>query len=142
MKSGHKFIIAGVLSAVAFGAYATDDAATLLAKKTPTSQNYVDTQVATKQNKIPAANTNSGTPGTSVVMYTGTAGTIGERGIYSGTSYTSGDANKLVTAASLNGTGAAIPTITTSKLECANPNDGCTLWQISDQSVLGRQQQQ
>lgn len=138
MNTRNKFILAGALSAVAFGAYATDDAATLLAKKTVTSKNYVDTQVATKQNKIPAANTNSGTPGTSVVMYTGTAGTVGERGIYSGTSYTSGDANKLVTAASLNGTVAAIPSITTSKLECANTPD-CTLWTISDQSVLGRQ---
>ena len=135
------FVLAGVAAVVSAGAYATDDAATLLKKKTPTSQNYVDTQVGTKQNKIPVSGTNTATPGTSVVMYTGTAGTIGERAIYSGTSYTSGDANKLVTAGSLNGTVAAIPTITTSKLECANQNDGCTLWQISDQSVLGRQQQ-
>ena len=131
------FVFAGVAAVVSAVAYA-DDAATLLKKKTPTSQNYVDTQVGTKQNKIPVSGTNTATPGTSVVMYTGTAGTIGERAIYSGTSYTSGDANKLVTAASLNGTVAAIPSITTSKLECANDPD-CTLWQISDQSVLGRQ---
>ena len=43
-----------------------------------TSRQYVDT---TRQATIPAAGTNASTPGTTVVTYTGTAGTIGERGI-------------------------------------------------------------
>ena len=42
MKKGNIFMVAGALSAVFGGAYA-DDAATILAKKTVTSKNYVDT---------------------------------------------------------------------------------------------------
>ncbi len=49
---------------------------------TVTSKDYVDTAVATKQAKIPAVGTNASTPGESVVTYTNTAGTIGERGIF------------------------------------------------------------
>jgi len=137
MKSGNKFIIAAAISAAAFGAYA-DDAATLLKKKTPTSQNYVDTQVGTKQNKIPISGTNTGTPGTTVVTYTGTAGQIGERGIYDGSgNYNSGtDANKLATAGMVKGAISAIPTVETSKLVCAN-SPACTLWTIQDQTVHG-----
>ena len=48
---------------------------------TVTSKDYVDAADALKQNKIPATGTNASTPGTTVVTYTGTAGTIGERGI-------------------------------------------------------------
>ncbi len=44
-----------------------------------TSRQYVDT---TRQATIPAAGTNASTPGTTVVTYTGTAGQIGERGIF------------------------------------------------------------
>ena len=44
-----------------------------------TSKSYVDT---TRQATIPAAETNIETPGVSVVTYTDTAGTIGERGIF------------------------------------------------------------
>ena len=49
---------------------------------TVTSKDYVDAADALKQNKIPATGTNSSTPGTTVVTYTDTAGTIGERGIF------------------------------------------------------------
>ncbi|MBQ6736211.1 MAG: hypothetical protein IJQ90_01860, partial [Alphaproteobacteria bacterium] len=50
---------------------------------TVTTQDYVDTADALKQNKIPVTGTNSATPGDTVVTYTSTAGTIGERGILS-----------------------------------------------------------
>ena len=80
MKSGNRFIIAAALSAVTTaGAYATDDAATLLKKKTVTSQNYVDTALATKQPIL------QGKEGNYAVVYpvTGTdeAGEVGERAI-------------------------------------------------------------
>ena len=111
---------------------------TLLDRKTVSSKAYVDTSVETRQEKIPAAGTNSANAGTAVVMYTTTGnGTIGERGIYDGTNnYTSGDANKLVTASALKGSVTSLPTMETSKLTCANP-DTCSLWTIEDQQVYG-----
>ncbi len=112
-------------------------------RKTPTSKGYVDTAIDTRQARIPAANTNSATPGTTVVTYTGTAGTIGERGIYDNSNnYTAGtDAGKLVTAGALTNKVATLPTIQTSKLTCANDPD-CTLWTIEGQTVNGPTQQQ
>ncbi len=109
----------------------------VIADTTVTSKNYVDAEVAKKQNTIPVAGTNTANPGTSVVMYTNTAGTVGERGIYSGGTYTAGtDANNLVTASALNGAVNNIPTITTSKLTCMDSPD-CTLWTVADQEVYG-----
>ena len=108
-------------------------------RKTVSSKAYVDTSVETRQNKIPAAGTNSANAGTTVVMYTTTGnGTIGERGIYDNpTSYTAGtDANKLVTASALKGSVTNLPTMQTSKLTCANPGT-CSLWTIEDQQVYG-----
>ncbi len=108
-------------------------------RKTVSSKAYVDTSVETRQNKIPAAGTNSANAGTTVVMYTTTGnGTIGERGIYSDpTNYTAGtDANKLVTASALKGSVTNLPTMETSKLTCANPGT-CSLWTIEDQQVYG-----
>ena len=118
-------------------------------RKTVSSKAYVDTSVETRQQKIPAANPNNTTIGVSVVTYTNTGnGTIGERQIYDGTNnYTSGDANKLVTASALKGsvtnTASALkgsvtnlPTMETSKLTCANPGT-CSLWTIVDQQVYG-----
>ena len=107
-------------------------------RKTVSSKAYVDTSVETRQEKIPAAGTNSANTGTTVVMYTTTGnGTIGERQIYDGTNnYTSGDANKLVTASALKGSVTNLPTMETSKLTCANP-DTCSLWTIEDQQVYG-----
>ena len=108
-------------------------------RKTVSSKAYVDTSVETRQEKIPAAGTNSANAGTAVVMYTTTGnGTIGERGIYDNpTSYTAGtDANKLVTASALKGSVTNLPTMETSKLTCANP-DTCSLWTIEDQQVYG-----
>ena len=124
-------IIAALVIVPAFAAEPT-----AAERKITTSKNYVDTQVATKQNTIPVAGTNTSNAGTSVVMYTGTAGTVGERGIYSGTNYTSNDANKLVTASALNSAVTTLPTMATSKLTCANSPE-CTLWTIDDQTVYG-----
>ncbi|MBO4480331.1 MAG: hypothetical protein J5742_01740 [Alphaproteobacteria bacterium] len=112
--------------------------------KTVTSKNYVDTQIGTRQEKIPATGTNASTPGDTVVTYTDTAGTIGERGIYDGSDDydSSTDADKLVTAAALtdglNGVQNNLPTVTTSKLTCAD-SPSCTLWTVADQDVYGEQ---
>ena len=121
-------LIASVLSINAFAETTSS---------TVTSKNYVDNVVATKQNTIPAAGTNTGTAGTAVVTYTNTAGTVGERGIYdgSGTYNSTNDANKLATASALNGAINNLPTIETSKLTCYD-ND-CTLWTVADQEVYG-----
>ena len=129
--------IAAILGAVTIiPAFAEDTPDT--GRNIPTSVSYVQASVNTKQPKIPAATTNSATPGTTVVTYTGTAGQIGERGIYDGGNYTAGtDANKLVTANALNNSVTNIPTITTSKLTCANPGT-CDLWTIDNtQEVYG-----
>ena len=70
------YIFAGIIAAITMGnAYATGE-------NTVTSKSYVDAMDATKQNKIPIAGTNASEPGESVVTYTDTAGTIGERGIF------------------------------------------------------------
>ena len=107
-------------------------------RKTVSSKAYVDTSVETRQEKIPAANSNNTNIGVSVVMYTEDGdGEIGERQIYDGTNtYTNGDANKLVTASALKGSVTNLPTMETSKLTCANPGT-CSLWTIVDQEVYG-----
>ena len=107
-------------------------------RKTVSSKAYVDTSVETRQEKIPATNPNNTNIGVSVVMYTEDGdGEIGERQIYDGTNnYTSGDANKLVTASALKGSVTNLPTMQTSKLTCANPGT-CSLWTIEDQQVYG-----
>ena len=132
-----KLTIAAIVGAIiTLPSFAADP--TPAQRKTVTSVNYVTDQIATRQAKIPVAGTNTGTAGASVVMYTGTAGTIGERQLFTGSStYTSGDANKLVTADALDYRANHLPTIETSKLTCANQADGCTLWTIDDQTVYG-----
>ena len=126
-----------ILTIGAFASVLTINSA-FATSSTVTSKQYVDTEVAKKQNTIPVAGTNTANPGTSVVMYTNTAGTVGERGIYSdSTNYTAGtDANKLVTASALNGAVSNLPTMTTSKLTCVDSPD-CTLWTVADQEVYG-----
>ena len=112
---------------------------TVADRKTVSSKAYVDTEVGTRQPLIPATNPDNETLGVSVVTYTETGnGTIGERGIYNNpNSYTENtDANKLVTASALKGSVANLPTLTTSKLTCANPGT-CTLWTVQDQQVYG-----
>ena len=106
--------------------------------KTAASKAYVDTSVETLQDKIPAANTPGVGAGETVMTYTAAGnGQIGERGLYSDiSSYdASTDGDKLITASALNDTFTNLPTTGTTKLECANLNDGCTLWTIVDQTA-------
>ena len=133
--------IAAILGAVAIiPAFAEDTPGANAGRNIPTSVSYVQASVNTKQPKIPRAGTNSATPGTTVVTYTDAGGgQIGERGIYDGTSNynATNDSNKLVTANALNNSVTNIPTITTSKLTCANPGT-CDLWTLDNtQEVYG-----
>ena len=104
-----------------------------------TSKPYVDDQIATRQVKIPAANPSNTNIGDTVITYTNVAGggVIGERQLYTGGSYSAGDANKLITASALNERFTNLPTTDTTKLQCANQGDGCTLWTIVDQTAYG-----
>ncbi|MBO4700288.1 MAG: hypothetical protein J5620_00885 [Alphaproteobacteria bacterium] len=128
------------ISILAFGAIASVITinSVLATSSTVTSKDYVDAQDALKQNKIPATGTNASTPGDTVVTYTDTAGTIGERGIC--------DADKdevegcdyadIVTWDLVDWAIERVPTITTSKLICIDDPD-CTLWQVEWQTVNG-----
>ncbi len=102
-----------------------------------TSKPYVDDQIATRQVKIPAANPSNTNIGNTVITYTNVAGggVIGERQLYTGGSYSVDDANKLITASALNERFTNLPTTDTTKLQCANQDDGCTLWTIVDQTA-------
>ena len=133
--------IAAILGAVTIiPAFAEDTPNTDAGRNIPTSVSYVQASVNTKQPKIPRAGTNSATPGTTVVTYTDAGGgQIGERGIYNAEAAYAADrdANKLVTANALNNSVTNIPTITTSKLTCANPGT-CDLWTLDNtQEVYG-----
>ncbi len=123
-----------VITAITSVTHAEDD------MKTVASKAYVDTKIETKQLKIPAANTPGVGAGETVMTYTATGnGQIGERGLYSDiSSYNANtDGDKLITASALNATFTNLPTTPTTKLECANQNDGCTLWTIVDQTAYG-----
>ena len=125
-----------VITAITNVTYAEDD------MKTAASKAYVDTKIETKQLKIPAANTPGVGAGETVMTYTSTGnGQIGERGLYSDiSSYdATTDADKLITASALNATFTNLPTTGTTKLECANQADGCTLWTIVDQTAYGNE---
>ena len=105
--------------------------------KTTTSVSYVGTALDAKQAKLPAAGNATGGTGSGVLTYTSTSGTIGERGIFTGGEYNaSTDADKMITAAALNGAITSLTTDTTSKLVCQNSPD-CTLWTIVDQTAYG-----
>ena len=113
---------------------------TALDKKTVSSKAYVDTEVETKQIKIPAAGQPNVDAGETVITYTAAGnGTIGERALYSdASSYNpSADGDKLITASALNATFTNLPTTNTTKLECANPGT-CNLWTIVDQTAYGK----
>ena len=66
------------ISVLTIGAIASIISTAAFADTTVTSKQYVDT---TRQATIPVTGTNANTPGSTVVTYTSTAGTIGERGI-------------------------------------------------------------
>ena len=127
-----KILLALILVVATTIAHADDD------MKTAASKAYVDTSVETLQDKIPAANQAGVGLGETVMTYTAAGnGQIGERGIYTGANGydASTDAEKLITASALNDTFTNLPTTGTTKLECANLNDGCTLWTIVDQTA-------
>ena len=118
----------------------TDTQVTESPMKTVASKAYVDTKIETKQLKIPAAGQPNVGAGETVMTYTSTGnGQIGERGLYSDiSSYdATTDGDKLITASALNATFTNLPTTPTTKLECANQADGCTLWTIVDQTAYG-----
>ena len=124
-----------VITAISTVAHAESDL------KTVASKAYVDTQIETKQLKIPAAGQPNVGAGETVMTYTATGnGQIGERGLYSDiSSYdATTDGDKLITASALNATFTNLPTTPTTKLECANQADGCTLWTIVDQTAYAR----
>ena len=121
-----------VITAITNVTHAEDD------MKTVASKAYVDTKIETKQLKIPAAGQPNVGSGETVMTYTATGnGQIGERGLYSDiSSYDANtDGDKLITASALNATFTNLPTTPTTKLECANQADGCTLWTIVDQTA-------
>ena len=123
-----------VITAITNVTHAEDD------MKTVASKAYVDTKIETKQLKIPAAGQPNVGAGETVMTYTSTGnGQIGERGLYSDiSSYNATtDGDKLITASALNDTFTNLHTTDTTKLECANLNDGCTLWTIVDQTAYG-----
>ena len=111
-----------------------------------TSKSYVDT---TRQATIPAAETNIETPGVSVVTYTDTAGTIGERGVCDADANSNDDCenNYLVTRDLLNeqiGQATNLPTTTTTNKVCTewvanaeHTDANCLLWNLTDQTVYG-----
>ena len=121
----------------------------VFADTTVTSRQYVDT---TRQATIPVTGTNANTPGSTVVTYTGTAGTIGERGIVSGWEnydYDNGtDDNKLVTAKAVLDMAEQIPphpdyqpvTVTTKTCNTwldgqAHTDANCILWNLTDEEI-------
>ena len=124
-----------VITAITNVTHAEDD------MKTVASKAYVDTKIETKQLKIPAAGQPNVGAGETVMTYTSTGnGQIGERGLYSDiSSYdATTDGDKLITASALNATFTNLPTTPTTKLECANQADGCTLWTIVDQTAYSK----
>ena len=131
----------------------------VVADTTVTSKQYVDT---TRQATIPAAGTNANTPGSTVVTYTGTAGQIGERGIfnpetnfdYENNEVASGHEDDLVTAGSIFPAVGGLyqqieqvtnlPTTQTTNKVCtewvagqSHIDANCLLWNLTDQTVYG-----
>ena len=104
------------------GAFAEDTPA--VGDKITTSKTYVTNQLATKQNKIGA-----GTNG-SVVTYTGTAGSVGQKAVYNeSASYNSA---ALVEAGQVN---TAIQNGINGHLTCAeSDSEGCLIWRINPAS--------
>lgn len=134
-------VIASVLTT---GAYATSS--------TVTSKDYVDTQDALKQNTIPATGTNSATPGDTVVTYTDTAGTIGERGICDDSTENGCNGGDLVTSNELGNVVVYVknqiqnlPETTVTYKTCtewiagqSHTDANCILWNLSDKQVYGK----
>ena len=131
-----------VASVLTINAFATSS--------TVTSRDYVDAQDALKQNKIPATGTNASTPGDTVVTYTDTAGTIGERGICNDPDEDDCNDGDLVTNSLLNSamnwvegeleSATDLPETTVTYKTCYQEVNGeCILWNLSDKYVYGNQ---
>jgi len=105
---------------------------------TITTKGYVDTEIDTKQLTIPAAGAQGVGAGNTVVTYTSTEGTLGERELYTGANDydAESDADKLITASALNGAFTNLPTLETNRLACANQE--CNLWTITPQTAYGK----
>ncbi len=110
------FMIAGII--VCPNAFAAGD-------KTITSQKYVENQVATKQDKIPAVDANT------VITHTGTAGEIGEKGIYDSNESYAGQQSALMTAGDAN---TGINNALENEFICVEEDtDGtCLIWKIKN----------
>ncbi len=134
-----KRILIGTLAVMMVMPVMADDEPPVGDKKI-TSQPYVEAQLGLKQDEIPAANTAGVGAGDTVITYTDTVGggVIGERELFTGGTYDAdSDSGKLITAGALNNTFTNLPTTDTTKLQCANQDDGCTLWTIVDQTAYG-----
>ena len=94
------------------------------ADKTITSKTYVDNQIATKQDKIPAVDTKT------VITHTGTAGEIGEKGIYDSNGNYAEQQTSLVTAGDAN---TGINTALANEFVCIEEDtDGtCLIWSLN-----------
>ena len=151
------------ISVLTIGAIASIITTATFANQVLTSQTYVDNQDALKQNKIPATGTNASTPGSTVVTYTSTAGTIGERGIFNpatgidintgdvasgheGDLLTAGDImpiinsmfDSMLTYDALSETTVTYKTCTRWADGAAHTDANCLLWELSDKQVYGR----
>ena len=93
------------------------------ADKKITSKTYVDNQLATKQDKIPAVDTNT------VITHTGESGNIGEKGIYDSTGNYAEQQTSLVTAGDAN---TGINNALENEFVCVDTDtDGtCLIWEI------------
>ena len=145
------FLFVTIASILSINAYAVS--------ATVTSKDYVDT---TRQATIPASGTNSATPGDTVVTYTDTAGTIGERGIFDDWSVgivENSLQDNLVTAgvlldatdeiwdemnelqysvAEISSTVDNLPETTVTYKTCYEYSNGdCILWNLSEKTVYG-----
>ena len=127
------FLFATIASILSINAYAVS--------ATVTSKDYVDT---TRQATIPASGTNALTPGDTVVTYTSTAGTIGERGICDAEADGDCGDNFLVTrdllerATDLTTTTVTYKTCTEWVANAPQTDANCLLWQLSDRDVYGK----
>ncbi len=107
-------LIIGIV--ICSGAFAVGD-------KTITSKNYVDTQLATKQDTIPAVDTNT------VLTHTGVNGNIGEKAIYDSNESYESQQTALMTAGDAN---AGINNALENEFVCVDADtDGtCLIWEI------------
>ena len=135
--------IGAIASVLSINAFATTS--------TVTSRDYVDAQDALKQDTIPEAGVNADENGggESVVTYTDTAGTIGERWICDAELYGYDDCvdNNLVTLdlleSATNNVVNNLPTRTVTYKTCyewsgtPHTDANCILWNLSDRKVKG-----